>query len=93
MGCRTLLQGIFPIQGSNPGLPHCKRILYHLSQPGGLVVNMSLQALPLSEQELGYAGFELKLKCQNTGFESQHSHFPAVRFEVTYLTSQCLFFL
>ena len=22
---------IFPIQGSNPGLPHCKQILYHLS--------------------------------------------------------------
>ena len=24
-----LLQGIFPIQGSNPGLLHCKYILYH----------------------------------------------------------------
>ena len=29
--CHTLLQGIFPTQGSNPGLPHCRRILYHLS--------------------------------------------------------------
>ena len=27
----SLLQGIFPTQGSNPGLPHCRRILYHLS--------------------------------------------------------------
>ena len=26
-----LLQGIFPTQGSNPGLPHCGQILYHLS--------------------------------------------------------------
>ena len=26
-----LLQGIFPTQGSNPGLPHCKRIIYQLS--------------------------------------------------------------
>ena len=26
-----LLQGVFPTQGSNPGLPHCRRILYHLS--------------------------------------------------------------
>ena len=25
------LQGIFPTQGSNPGLLHCRRILYHLS--------------------------------------------------------------
>ena len=27
----TLLQGIFPTQGSNPGLSHCSQILYHLS--------------------------------------------------------------
>jgi len=27
----ALLQGIFPTQGSNPGLPHCRWILYHLS--------------------------------------------------------------
>ena len=27
----SLLQGIFPTQGSNPGLPHCRRILYQLS--------------------------------------------------------------
>ena len=26
----SLLQGIFPTQGSNPGLPHCRRILYQL---------------------------------------------------------------
>ena len=31
VGCHSLLQGIFPNQGSNPGLPHCKQILYHLS--------------------------------------------------------------
>ena len=30
-GSRSLLQGIFPTQGSKPGLPHCRRILYHLS--------------------------------------------------------------
>ena len=29
-----LLQGIFPTQGSNPGLPHCGRILYQLSHKG-----------------------------------------------------------
>ena len=28
------LQGIFPTQGSNPGLPHCRRILYQLSHRG-----------------------------------------------------------
>ena len=29
-----LLQGIFPAQGLNPGLPHCRQILYQLSQKG-----------------------------------------------------------
>ena len=34
VGCRVLLQGIFPTQGLNPGLPHCRWILYHLSHQG-----------------------------------------------------------
>ena len=34
MGILSLLQEILPIQGSNPGLPHCSRILYQLSHKG-----------------------------------------------------------
>ena len=34
MGSHLLLQGIFPTQGSNLGLLHCRLILYHLSQQG-----------------------------------------------------------
>ena len=30
----SLLQGIFPTQGSNPSLPHCRWILYQLSYQG-----------------------------------------------------------
>ena len=30
----SLFQGIFPTQGSNPGLMHCKQILYHRSHKG-----------------------------------------------------------
>ena len=33
-GLHALLQGIFPTQGSNPGFPHCRWILYHLSHQG-----------------------------------------------------------
>ena len=39
MGCYDLLQGIFPTQGSNPGLPHCRQILYHLSHQGSLFLD------------------------------------------------------
>ena len=34
VGSCSLLQGIFPIQGSNPCLPHCRQILYQLSHKG-----------------------------------------------------------
>ena len=34
VGNLSLLQGVFPTQGLNPGLPHCRRILYQLSHQG-----------------------------------------------------------
>ena len=34
VGSLCLLQGIFPTQRSNPGLPHCGQILYQLSHKG-----------------------------------------------------------
>ena len=34
VGSLVLLQGIFPTQGLNPGLLHCRRILYQLSHKG-----------------------------------------------------------
>ena len=34
VGSLSLLLGIFPTQGSNPGLLHCRRILYQLSHNG-----------------------------------------------------------
>ena len=33
-GSLSLLWGIFPTQGSNPALPHCRQILYQLSHKG-----------------------------------------------------------
>ena len=34
VGSLSLLQGLFSSQGSNPGLPHCRQILYQLSHEG-----------------------------------------------------------
>ena len=34
VGSHSLLQGIFLTQGSNPGFPHCRQILYCLSHQG-----------------------------------------------------------
>ena len=37
----SLIQGIFPTQGSNPGLLHCRQILYQLSQKGSPSLEVS----------------------------------------------------
>ena len=37
MGCHSLLQGIFPTQELNPGLLHCRQILYQLNYEGSLL--------------------------------------------------------
>ena len=34
VGCHFLLQGIFPTEGLNPGLLHCRQTLYRLSHQG-----------------------------------------------------------
>jgi len=34
VGSLSLLQGIFPTQGSNPGLSHCSQIIYQPSHKG-----------------------------------------------------------
>ena len=34
VGSLSLLKGIFPTQGSNPGLPNCRCIIYQLSHKG-----------------------------------------------------------
>ena len=36
VGCFSLFGGIFPTQGLNSGLLHCRQILYQLSQNGNL---------------------------------------------------------
>ena len=36
--CHFLLQGIFPTQESNLGIPYCGQMLYHLSHQGSQVL-------------------------------------------------------
>ena len=52
MGCHSLLQGIFLTQGSNPGLLHCKQILYHLCHQGG-TPSLSEMGHTIKNQEEG----------------------------------------
>ena len=56
MGYHALLQGIFPTQRSNSGLPHCRWILYHLSHQG------SPNDQPSNIIKLGWMPYELCLQ-------------------------------
>ena len=43
--CHSLLQGIFLTQGANPGLLHCRQILYHLSHQGSTLISHHMWSL------------------------------------------------
>ena len=59
-GCHFLLQGIFPTQGSNLGLLHCRQTLNCLSHQGSLVEIVLLSSFCLlwsfTCQEQGFPG-------------------------------------
>ena len=59
VGSLSLLQGIFPTQGSNPGLSHCRQILYQLSHKGS----------PESEEELKSLLMKVKGESENAGLK------------------------
>ena len=47
VGSLSILQGIFPTQGSNPGLPHCRWIPYQLSHRGSPICMFVLMQMSL----------------------------------------------
>ena len=61
VGRLSLLQGIFPTQGSNPGLLPCRQILYQLSYEGSPESWMEKPDLKISALGLSLAVQRLKL--------------------------------
>ena len=57
VGSISLLQGVFPTQGSNPGLPYCRLILYQLSHKRRPRENWSGEPIP-SPADIPDAGIE-----------------------------------
>ena len=54
VGSLSLLKGIFPTQGSNPGLPHCRQILYQLSHQGSPELSL-IRYSPLTYRKSHYS--------------------------------------
>ena len=63
VGCHALFQGIFPTQGSNPDLPHCRQILYRLSHQGSPSTLESQSNLYLSTWDPGISNLLKTPRC------------------------------
>ena len=88
MSSLSLLQGIFPTQGSNPGFPHCRQILYQLRHKGSprilewgaypfssrpsLTRNQTGDSLPTELSGEPWWPQELKQSWQRTKLECSH---------------------
>ena len=57
VGSLSLLQETFPTQGSNPGLRHCRQILYQVSHKGSPIQHARLQHYVNQELPDIQAGF------------------------------------
>ena len=54
MGSHFCLQGVFPTQGWNPGLLHCRQILYRLNHQGSLGLNLQILTLQHAVPAVSY---------------------------------------
>ena len=77
VGCHSFLQEIFPTQGSNLGLLHCRQILYLLSHQG-LYVENDKPRLCIEKQRHHFA--DKGLYGQSYVFSSSHVHMRSVQF-------------
>ena len=85
MGCHALLQGIFPTQGLNPSLLHCRQILYHLSYLEKPTTYICQQILfSTLKIYIKYVYFSiLSTLCSNPGhhlFHSEYCNWPLIWF-------------
>ena len=76
--CLSLLQGIFPTHGLNPGLLHCRQILYRLSHQGSpeLVSNPTVKGSVLQDFRHHFVISDANV-IWSTGYKSEVSKSPS----------------
>ena len=87
VGSHSLLQGIFPTQESNPGLPHCRRVFYRLSHQGS--PRILCIAFAYHGQISGVWVMWAALKCSTglygwNSFQAVYLHLPIHQSEQSY---------
>ena len=95
VGSLSLLQGIFPTQGSNPDLPHCRWILYQLRHKGSpLVFKRVLNQPSAGTKGWLYACLFMKMIGTQQSF-SNFVFYPCVRWLFSRnvrMINKCLFY-
>ena len=67
VGCHALLQGIFPTQGSNPGILHFRQILYHcLEHRGAPLTALGSQKRPSWLKNCNWKKCQVPLQWEET---------------------------
>ena len=84
MGSHSLLQGTFPTQGLNPGLPHYRQILYQLSHEGS--PHFTYKWAVMEDQGLRHSSSSfLFLSKREKGKEHSHTEVSVTRVNPTIL--------
>ena len=78
VGSLSLLQGIFPTQGSSPGLPHCRQIIYQLSHKGSQRI-LEWVAYPFSSGSF-WPRNQTRISCIASGFFTNWAIWEALNF-------------
>ena len=87
VSCHDLIQRIFPTQGLNPGLPHCRWILYHLSHQGSTWI-LKWVAYPFSRgSSQSSSGNQTRVSCIAGGFLTTWATTVEPQFDASF----CLF--
>ena len=87
MGSHSLLQGIFPTQGSNPDLLHCREILSHLSHWGSPKITdccFLLQGIFPTQ-----GSNSCLLRCQAKSFPLSHLGSPCLYLKAVMILQGC----
>ena len=92
VGSLSLLQGIFPTQGSNPGFPHHMQILYQVSKNTG-VGSLSLLQWIFPTQELNRGLLNCKQILYQLSYDGSTLYSTTVLFTVLYCKIKSVFFI
>ena len=91
VGSRSVLQGIFPTQGSNPGLPYCRWIPYQLSHKGSPRI-LEWVAYPFSSGS-SWPRNQTSVSCAAGGFFSNWAIWEAHSAKAQFYHYTILFFV